>query len=573
MSRHISKVDIRLFVRHAAAVIAAAVLFIALPVIAGMFCNVAAEACKENDPAYAGGTLMTGVEHVYAADSDGLPDYITDEGFPDSYLSMLAELHEQHPKWKFTPVATGLKWSDAVKKMTANPGVNTIWYSYTPSYKSVVEGRYNYLKDTYTGGKFPAASEQAVKYFMDPRNFLTERNVFLFEDRKFHSYQKKAIVKKVLRRNEALAAEAGTFYKAGKKYDISPLYLASKSFAELGTSTFMMDGHKFKYGGIKYKDCYNAYNIGASDSLGAVGGLIYANGGKASKNYAAGPNKTYGRKWDTPAKAVRGGARYLNSSYIKNNQATAYTEHFNVLNGLDSVGTHVYMTALNGGISIAGQISSKYDEYGIFDKELEFYIPVYKKMPSKPCSRPSSSEKKDNNYYLKKLSVKYTVPADGMSLQDKSETADNGKAADRSEPSEGGKTSDGSETSEGGKTSDGSETSDNGKAAGGITADNGKAVSGITLTSDGDQGKTKTKKFITASKLNYKTAFKLKVPAGVDQVKITAAAACQPSSKKKGATVNGDGTYELAEGTNEFIVVCKASSGVKRNYKITVIRN
>ena len=441
-------------------------------------------------------------EPVYAADNNDTPDYITKDGFPDSYMDLLKELHEQHPKWKFTPVATGLKWSDAVKKMTANPGVNTIWYSYTPSYKSVAEGRYNYLKDTYSGGTYPAASEQAVKYFMDPRNFLNERNVFLFEDRTFHSYQKKSIVKKVLRRNEILLAEADTFYKAGKKYDISPLYLASKSFAELGTSTFMMDGHKFTYGGIKYKDCYNAYNIGASDSLGAVGGLIYANGGKASKNYAAGPNKTYGRKWDTPAKAVRGGARYLNSSYIKNNQATAYTEHFNVLNGMDKVGTHVYMTALNGGISIAGQISSKYDEYGIFDKALEFYIPVYKKMPKSPCARPSSSEKKDNNYYLKKLSVKYTVPA----------------------------------------------------------------------KEDEGEGESKTKNYITKSKLNYKTAFKLKVPASVEAIKISATAACQKTSKKKGATVNGAGTYELVEGTNEFIVVCKASSGVKRNYKITVVR-
>ncbi len=440
----------------------------------------------------------------YAEDGD----YITAKGFPDSYLSMLAELHEQHPKWKFTPVITGLKWKAAVEKMTADPRVNTIWHSYTPAYKSTEQGRYDYLKDTYAGGSFPAASEKAVKFFMDPRNFLDERNIFLFEDRKFHSYQKKSIVKKVLRRNEALAAQAGTFYKAGKKYDISPLYLASKSFAELGTSTFMMDGHKFTYGGKKYRDCYNAYNIGASDSAGAVGGLIFANGGKASKNYKAGPATSYGRKWDTPEKAVRGGAQYLNSSFIKNDQATAYTEHFNVLNGLSAVGTHVYMTSLNGGISIAGQISSKYDEYGIFDKELEFYIPVYKSMPSKPCPRPSSSSKKDNNCYLKKLYVKYTVPEEGSEDGEKKEA----------------------------------------------------------------ESKTVTKKFIKTSKLSYKTSFKMTVPKSVDKIKISASAACQPSSKKKGSTAAGGGTLELSEGTNEFIVVCKSSTGLTRNYKITVSR-
>lgn len=460
--------------------------------------------------------------YAYADES-----YITADGFPDSYKSMLAELHEQHPSWKFTPVKTGIKWKDAVSKMTANPGVNTIWYSYTASYKSVAEGRYNYLTDTYSGGKFPAASEQAVKYFMDPRNFLNERNIFLFEDRTYHNYQKAGIVKKILRRNEVLLAYAKVFQKTGKKYNISPMYLASKSFAELGTSAFMMDGHKFTYGGVKYKDCYNAYNIGAADSLGAVGGLIYANGGKASKNYTAGPNKTYGRKWDTPEKAIRGGAKYLNSSFIKNNQATAYTEHFNVLNGLSKVGTHVYMTSLNGGISIAGQISEKYSDYGIFDKPLEFYIPVYKSMPKKPCGRPSSSTKKDNNYYLKKLNVKYTVPAD-----ESTESGNNTKLQDEQE----------------------SEEDDDAK----LTAEN--------------TGKTITKKFIKASKLNYKTAFKLKVPENVKKIKINATAACEATSKKKGATVEGAGKYDLTKSTNEFIIVCKASTGVKRNYKITVIR-
>lgn len=456
---------------------------------------------------------------AFADDSD----YITKSGFPKSHKTRLKKLHKLHPTWKFTPVKTGIKWNDAVKKMTANPAVNTIWYSYTPSYKTVRKGRYNYLKDTYSGGKFPAASSKAVKYFMDPRNFLDERNVFLFEDRTFHSYQKTGIVKKILRRNDVLLGEASTFYKAGKKYDISPIYLASKSFAELGTSTYMMDGHKFTYGGVNYKDCYNAYNIGASDTLGPVGGLIYANGGKSKKNYTAGSSTSNGRPWRTPAKAIRGGAKYLNSSFIKNNQATAYTEHFNVLNGLSKVGTHVYMTALNGGISIAGQTSSKYADYGIYEKELEFFIPVYKDMPDEPCGRPSSSSKKDNNYYLKKLYVKYTIPAP------EPEDGEEGKSGEKN------------------------------NAKDGTAGEEGEA-------------KTVTKKFITTKKLSYTKSFKLKVPKNVKKVKITATAACQKTSKKTGATVTGAGTVKLSKGTNEFIVVCKASSGVKRNYKITVVR-
>ena len=346
--------------------------------------------------------LLPAADRAYAGSS-----YITKKGFPKSYRTRLSKLHKQHPTWRFTPVITGLDWNQAVKKMTGDPKVNTIWYAYTPAYKSNAKGQYNYLTDTYSGGKFPAASVKAVKYFMDPRNFLTERNVFLFEDRKYHGYQKLAMVKKVLRRNEVLEKYAETFYKAGKKLNVSPLYLAAKSFSELGTSTSMMDGHKFKYKGVKYSKCYNAYNIGSTDTLGAVGGLLYANGGAVKKDYTAGKGTSYGRKWSTPGKAIRGGADFLSKSFIKNNQSTCYTEHFNVMNGIKAVGTHVYMTSLNGGISMAGQVSEKYDDFGIYEKNLVFYIPVYKNMPSKVCGRPSASDKKDNNCYLKKLQVNY----------------------------------------------------------------------------------------------------------------------------------------------------------------------
>lgn len=349
-----------------------------------------------------------GTDEALFADHAHAAGYITKKGFPKSYKRLLKKLHRKHPSWRFTPVKADMRWSTAVKKMTANPGVNTIWYAYTDSYKSVDEGYYDYLEDEYSGGKFPAASVKAVEYFMDPRNFLDERNIYLFEDRRYHSYQKLNMVEKLLAMNSTLKKNAKYFEKAGKKYNISPLYLASKSYSELGPSSSMMNGHEFKYKGIKYKDCYNAYNIGATDTTGRIGGLIYANGGVAKKNYRAGSATSYGRKWNTPAKAIMGGARFLRKAYIANRQSSAYTEHFNVLNGRKAVGTHIYMTALNGGISMAGLISEKYSAYGLDEKRLVFYIPVYRKMPSKPCGRPSANTKKDNNNYLKKLTVKYT---------------------------------------------------------------------------------------------------------------------------------------------------------------------
>ena len=341
-------------------------------------------------------------EEVHAA------GYITKKGFPKSYRTRIKKLHKLHPNWKFTPVKTNIKWSDAVKKMTKNPGVNTIWYAYNDSYKSVEKGRYNYLTDHYSGASFPAASTKAVKYFMDPRNFLDERHIYMFEDRKYHSYQTEGTVKKLLSMNDTLKKNSAYYAAAGKKYNVSPLFLASKSYSELGTSKKMMDGHTFTYKGVKYKNCYNAYNIGATDTLGPVGGLIYANGGLVKKNYTAGKHTSYGRKWSTPKKAIYGGAKFLKKSFIGQGQPTVYTEHFNVLNGPDAIGTHVYMTAINAGISMAGLVSERYIGYGIDEKPLVFKIPVYEKMPSKASGRPSASTKRDNNYYLKKLVVIYS---------------------------------------------------------------------------------------------------------------------------------------------------------------------
>lgn len=331
---------------------------------------------------------------VYAAKRS----YVKKGVFPDSYISKLDELHKRHPNWMFSAIDTGLDWKQAHKKMSSDPGVNTIWYSYAPSYFSVVEGRYNYLTDTYKYGSFKAASKKAIRYFMDPRNFFDEKNIFMFEDKTYSSYQKKSVVKKVVKNNKVLAKNAKAFVEAGKKYDISPVYLGAKSYSELGTSTFMINGHSFSYGGKRYSKCYNAYNIGSSDSRGVYGGLIYANGGRGKTSY--------GRKWNSVAKAIKGGAMYLKENYIDRNQASAYTEHFNVLNGPDAVGTHIYMSSVTGAKEMGSKVSGEYENYGIFDEPLEFSIPVYRNMPEKPSKKPSDKKNKDNNYYLKELKVK-----------------------------------------------------------------------------------------------------------------------------------------------------------------------
>lgn len=314
-------------------------------------------------------------------------------GFPASYRTKLRALKKAHPNWSFVAINTGLDWSDAVDKMTASAGNNTIYTSFPYSYRSVRKGCYNYLKHYYVGkdGKyFVAASKKAVKYYMDPRNWLHSKTVFMFEDHSYHpSYQTKAAVQTILNRNSVMKKYASTFMAAGKKYDVSPIYLASKCIQELGSYTSMVNGHTFKVNGKTYKGCYNVFNIGAYDSAngGAKSGLVYA--------------KKQG--WTSVTKAIYGGTKYLKSAYMGNRQNSAYLEHFNVRNGLSAVGTHEYMTAVYTPRSMAVTEYEQFKDYNILNKKIVFYIPVYKNMPKKACSAPSSSWSKDNNFYLKTL--------------------------------------------------------------------------------------------------------------------------------------------------------------------------
>ena len=323
--------------------------------------------------------------------SDDL-SYITAAGFPESYITELKKLHEKHPNWTFTPVKTGLTWSGATAKMTAKSGNNLIAASKSCAFRSTAKGNYDYLTNKYKnkdGKLFYAASKDAVKYYMDPRNWLTSKGIFMFENETYQSYQDMTAVRGILYGNKTLYKKenAQYFIDAGKKYNLSAVYLASKAWNELGTSSKMVSG-KAK----GYKGFYNPFNIGAYDSTS----------GKASERALK-----YARKqnWNTLPKAVNGGASCINSEYVSNKQDNLYLEHFNVRNGSGKVGTNIFMTSVSAPYENAVTIYNNYKENDLLEKEINFRIPVYKNMPSAKASKPKGN-KSDNNAYLKSLIVK-----------------------------------------------------------------------------------------------------------------------------------------------------------------------
>lgn len=143
-----------------------------------------------------GGTEQTGyvsAEYVrlpvsYTTDSD-FEAKLSAEGFPESYKNGLRQLHAQYPNWVFKAKKTGLDWNTVIEN-EALLGRNLVSSGSISSWKSVESGAYNWDNSTWTGfdgSNWVAASEDIIRYYMDPRNFLDDTYVFQFLSHEYNS--------------------------------------------------------------------------------------------------------------------------------------------------------------------------------------------------------------------------------------------------------------------------------------------------------------------------------------------------------------------------------------------------
>jgi len=208
------------------------------------------------------------------------------------------------------------------------------------------------------------ANSQTVAYYMDPRNFLTDEGIYMFEDLTYHKeYQTTAVVNKILSPTKlpGYGFKAKLFVNAGASYNISPVFLASRARQETGNGSIAISGYKYLG-----KVVYNPFNIGAySSSNPVMKGLAYARV----------------KGWTTQAKAVNGGAKFLAEDYISIGQNSVYFQKFNVGKGSSYLAKHQYMTNITGAVTESQLTKSSYETYKITGEALTFVIPVYNNMP------------------------------------------------------------------------------------------------------------------------------------------------------------------------------------------------
>ncbi len=296
-----------------------------------------------------------------------------EKGFPSSYFVPLCKLKEKHPNWSFEPITTGLDFNTVVAQ-ESKCGKSYIYTSNSYYVDSTCKSAYS------SSSPWKPASYGAIQYYIDPRNFFTERYIFMFETLSYVD-QLDAVyapaVTSVIRNAHFYTYHLGIEHdlgevikSAGKNIGVSPTFIASRIVQEIGNSDSLYNLYSGVYPG--YEGYYNFYNYGVSDSCATTNGTTYC-----GLSYA----KSQG--WYGLNAAIEGGVKSINNNYIQAGQYTRYLQKFNVVpKNSNSIYSHQYMTNIQAPMSEGSTAYSSYLSAGAIDSNFTFSIPVYVNMPT-----------------------------------------------------------------------------------------------------------------------------------------------------------------------------------------------
>ena len=501
--------------------------------------------------------------------------------FPNTYWAGLDALQKAHPNWKFQAFYTSLDWDecfdwsfslyDSNGESEMYYGRNLLeglseyplasgekayvhpssWYSleshrhYSSDYSGIeTNAAFNWADNSWVVISAPnwvQASEEAVRYCMDPRNFFTEQQIFQFEDVVMSdltgnpslkeveavfknvsgsdfwvkSAEDTGIVSTLKESKGKKMTYAQAMYAIGNEIGISPVFLASRIVQEQGTgmkqvkvpvkapeetestvnseseesgkktesskaetessnteaesskteteektteSALASESDKssesgkttdeektsesetseeeyeiryevrdlisgkaeftITYGtekGKKKTGYYNYFNMEATDG----------EENDYQKIIDAGLTEAYYAGWDTPFKALLGGAKKLTQNYINSGQSTFYFQKFNVNPGTDPLADQddpeynlktnrkrclwgQYMGSLTtpqheAAKTYAGYVSG--GDSSVLNAVRLFIIPVFNNMPAKP--EPMPTKDGNPNYKIGSIYISY----------------------------------------------------------------------------------------------------------------------------------------------------------------------
>ncbi|ULG72447.1 N-acetylglucosaminidase [Macrococcus brunensis] len=149
-----------------------------------------------------------------------------------------------------------------------------------------------------------------------------------------------------------LEGRGQAFKTASERYGINEIYLISHAFLETGEGTSELAQGKKVKGADKKKKYYNMFGIGAFDKHAV----------KYGAQYAANVG------WDTPDKAIIGGAKFISTGYLSESQNTLYKMRWNP----DAPGQTQYATDIHWAHANARYLVQFYQQLGLEGTHFDF---------------------------------------------------------------------------------------------------------------------------------------------------------------------------------------------------------
>ena len=354
------------------------------------------------------------VSNIYAAQTR--ESYSSKINNYPGYKQLIDKVKQDHPNWSIKILYTGLNWYDVIKnETTALHGRNVVPSSRTSAWKCSICG------NTPRGGSsWRCASEAAVSYYMDPRNWINDSYIFQFENLAYNGdIQTLEGVKKIISNVKYMQGDTVTYTNtagqletlnksyaqiimdAAKAAGISPYHLASRLKQEQGINSPGATATG-TYGG--YVGYYNFLNIKASGSTDAQ---VIANGLEHAKS----------KNWTNPEISIIEGAKVLAKDYIKDGQDTLYLQKFDVDSSDGTLYYFQYMQNASAALTEGTSVRDAYKSLGMIDSSIEFVIPVYENMPETICSEPIEGSIVTQNVKVKGMDVSVRTGASTSSTR------------------------------------------------------------------------------------------------------------------------------------------------------------
>lgn len=167
-----------------------------------------------------------------------------------------------------------------------------------------------------------------------------------------------------------------TIMTAASSSGVNPYVLTAMLIQEQGRTggSGLISGKNPKFPG--FYNYFNAQAFQDGDKTPTERGLWWASQVDA----------TYGKPWDTPEKAIIGGAKYYGDNYLKSGQDTFYLKKFNVT--AKGRYEHQYMTNVQAAAEEGRKLGEAYTE-ALKQKKHTFRIPVYTDMPESAAALPN----------------------------------------------------------------------------------------------------------------------------------------------------------------------------------------